>query len=343
MPGSKARPLPAEDLEHILEHASGAWEALRGGRLLVTGASGFFGRWMVESFLRANEALVLGATAVVLTRDAARFREGAPHVAGDPAISVHEGDVRSFDQTGSSHVLHLATEAGPSLTPVESFRTAIAGTESVLASAAAGGANRLLFTSSGAVYGPQPPDCERISEDYTGAPAPDDPRAGYGHGKRAAEFLCATAAESGLDVTVARPFALVGPLLPLDANFAIGNFIRDALSGQQITISGDGTPRRSYLYAADLAVWLWTILVQGIPGRSYNVGSEDDLSIGELADRVANVVRPGLRVRIASAPTADVPPSRYVPSTARARQELGLRVLIGVDAAIERTARWYST
>ena len=207
--------------------------------------------------------------ATVLTRDPERFAAAAPHVAGHAAVKLHAGDVKSFDfpTADCSHVLHMATEAGPNMSPSASFQTAIAGPERVLAYAALSGAQKLLLTSSGAVYGKQPPDCDRLSEDYTGAPRPEDASAGYGHGKRAAEYLCSVAAaETDLEVKIARCFAFVGPLLPLDADFAIGNFIRDALDRDHIEVKGDGTARRSYLYAADLAIWLWTILVRGESG-----------------------------------------------------------------------------
>jgi nucleoside-diphosphate-sugar epimerase len=344
MPGSSTRPLPERDLEHILEHTLGLREDLRGGRLFVTGGTGFFGRWMLESFLRANDRLSLGADATVLTRDPRRFAEAAPHVAGHAAVRLHSGDVKTFDfpETEYTHVLHMATEAGPGMTPSRSFQTAIAGTERVLALAALRGARKLLLTSSGAVYGTQPPDCERLSEDYIGAPRPEDVSAGYGHGKRAAEYLCSVAAaQTGLQVKIARCFAFVGPLLPLDANFAIGNFIRDALYRDQIEVIGDGTARRSYLYAADLAVWLWTILIRGESGRPYNVGSEADLRISDLALLVARVVRPGTPVRVAEVAAAGVPAARYVPSTARAAHELGVRGRVTLDEAVLRTADWY--
>ena len=139
------------------------------------------------------------------------------------------------------------------MSPSASFQTAVAGTERVLALCRPHEAQKLLLTSSGAVYGPQPPDCERLSEDYLGAPRPEDASAGYGHGKRAAEYLCSVAAaETDLEVKIARCFAFVGPLLPLDVNFAIGNFIRDALDGDHIEVAVTGrrvvrisTPRTS--------------------------------------------------------------------------------------------------
>ena len=93
MPGSSARPLPAQDLGHILQHTEGIWEDLRGARLFVTGGTAFFGRWMLESLLKANDDLGLGAEATVLTRDPARFAAAAPHVAGHPAVTLHAGDI----------------------------------------------------------------------------------------------------------------------------------------------------------------------------------------------------------------------------------------------------------
>lgn len=345
MPGNRGRPLPEQDLDHVLQYTKDAWEELRGGRLFVTGGTGFFGRWMLESFLRANDEMRLGAEAIVLTRDPRAFAESAPHVAEHPAILLHPGDVASFDlpSPACSHILHMATETALDGLPAASFLTATRGTERVLDLAVRDGAQKLLLTSSGAVYGPQPPDCERIPEDFAGAPRPEDPLAGYAHGKRAAEFLCAAAAaQTGLQVKIARCFAFVGPMLPLDSNFAIGNFIRDALAGRPIEVTGDGTSRRSYLYAADLAVWLWTILFRGESGRPYNVGSEDDLSIADLARLVVQVVRPDVPIRIAGTQVDGARPARYVPSTARASRELDTHARVALDDAIQHTANWYS-
>ena len=345
MPGSSRPPLPAADLDHVLDHTRDLWDELRGARLLVTGGTGFFGGWMTETFLHAVDRLGLGASAVVLTRDERGFRGRVPHVASHDAIVLHQGNVRDLAHPAGriSHVLHLATESGPSLRPSGSFLTAVHGTERVLQVAIESGVQSLLLASSGAVYGPQPPDRERLDEDFTGAPRTVEVSSGYGEGKRAAEYLCAVAtAESGIQAKIARCFAFVGPLLPLDANFAIGNFIRDALNGDRIHVTGDGTARRSYLYAADLAIWLWTILVRGSSGRPYNVGSEEDISIADLASRVAQVIQPGTPIEIAERPEPDRPPARYVPSTTRARQELGLRTTITLDEAVRRTAEWYT-
>ena len=338
-------PLPVRDLDHVLEHTEGLWEDLRGERVFVTGGTGFFGGWMVETLLHADAKLGLGVKAVLLTRDPDRFRGAAPHVVAHPAVTTHRGNIRDLAIQGGafSHVLHLATETELAGDPTASFTTAVVGTTRVLELAERCRATRLLCTSSGAVYGTQPPTVERIDERYLGAPRPEDPAAGYGHGKRAAEFLCAAAASQSFEVKIARCFAFVGPLLPLNANFAVGNFLRDALAGGPIHVTGDGTSRRSYLYAADLAVWLWTILLRGASCRPYNVGSEEDLSVAELARLVAATVRPGIDVSVASpSPPANQQPSRYVPSTERAKSELALRPWVSLDDALRRTADWVS-
>jgi dTDP-glucose 4,6-dehydratase len=203
------------------------------------------------------------------------------------------------------------------------------------------GTQRLLFTSSGAVYGKQPSEMTHIREDYTGAPSTVDVQSGYGQAKRISEFLCASYAEQyGFAAVIARLFAFTGPHLPLDINFAAGNFVRDALRAGPVRVGGDGTPYRSYLYAADLAIWLWTLLVTGVSNRPYNVGSDRDITIGELARLVASMATPPCRVEIARQPATGTQPSRYVPCVERAQSELGLRQRVPLEEGLRRMLDW---
>ncbi len=339
-PGAVWAPLAERDLDHILEQTAGLWETLRGRRLFITGGTGFFGIWLVESFLHANERLGLGAEALVLSRDPGAFLGRAPHLAHRPALGFHEGDMATFtfSRGAFSHVIHAAAEIWSSTDPLEVFERNVNGTRRVLEFARRAGTDRLLYVSSGAVYGRQPPELRHIPEDYAGAPATVDLQSAYGESKRVSEFLCAAhAARHGFHAPVARCFAFVGPHLPLDGHWAIGNFIRDAIKGGPIRLSGDGTARRSYLYAADLAVWLWTILCRGESRRVYNVGSERDVSIAELAHTVAAAVRPAAAVEVSQRAAPGRLPERYVPSTERARVELGLAEWISLAEGIRRT------
>lgn len=284
-------------------------------------------------------------TAVVLTQDEASFRALSPHLAGDRRLDFHRGDVRtfSFPPGGFTHVLHAATQSSPRLDreQPELVRDVIeAGTARTLEFARETGVKKFLYVSSGAVYGRQGPETAALAENDPGFAAPLSSPSAYAEGKRAAERLCARAAGNGLDVTCARGFAFVGPHLPLDAHFAVGNFLRDALRGGPIEVRGDGSSVRSYLYAADLAVWLWTILLKGKPGRAYNVGSQRAVSIADLARLVAAEVAPEAEVRIASSQAPGLAPERYVPDTSRAREELGLRETVGLEEALRRTAAW---
>ncbi len=336
----------AVDLDHILAHTEGLWEELRGQRLFITGGTGFFGCWLLESFAWANDKLGLGAKAVVLTRNAEVFRNKVPHVASHPAIQFHIGDVQDFDfPAGSfSHVIHAATEANAKLSvenPLLVFETIVAGTRRTLEFARHGGARKFLLTSSGAVYGRQPPEITHLPETYPSGPATDEPGSAYGEGKRAAEMLCTLYGHQfGLEPKIARCFAFVGPYLPLDIHFAIGNFIRDAIVGDHIRVGGDGTPYRSYLYAADLAIWLWHLLMRAQPGRAYNVGSAEAISIADLAHAVARSVRPTAKITFGRVPEPGRPPTRYVPAIDRAQAELGLAPTVPIAEAIRRTADW---
>lgn len=339
--------LANDDLDHVLCHAQGVWDELRGQKIFITGGSGFFGTWLVESFLWANERLNLNAQIVVLTRDAATFARRRPHLAECRDVEICTGEINHFDIPPGrfSCIIHAATErylSDPAFDRLAAYRKDVNGTDRILKMAATSGVRNVLFTSSGAAYGPQPSSITHLTEDYAGAPFTEDIAAGYGHAKRASEVLCTlTAARFGLKIKVARAFTFVGPYLALDANFAVGNFLRDAMAGRPVVIHGDGTPYRSHLYAADLAVWLWTVLFRGRSGRIYNVGSDRAMTIVDLAREVVAAVAPGTEIRVCATPDPNKPPERYVPSIQRATEELGLKQRIDIADALRRTARWH--
>jgi dTDP-glucose 4,6-dehydratase len=337
----------ADDLDRILARTEPLWQDLRGQRILITGATGFFGCWLLESFAWANHRLNLNARAVGLSRHPEALAQRAPHLAQDPAISLYAADVRhgKFPQGAFSHVIHAATEASATLNheaPRVMFDTIVEGTRRALRFSMASSATRFLLVSSGAVYGNQPPQLTHLSESFEGGPDPLNPANAYAEGKRSAEMLCSLAVSPRLATTVARCFAFVGPYMKLDAHFAIGNFIADCLHHRPIRVQGDGSPVRSYLYASDLMIWLWTILFKGQSCRAYNVGSEEAVNIATLAREVSAALALAADVEIASTATPGAPVHRYVPATARAREELGLRAEVSLREAIRHTHTWFA-
>lgn len=336
----------AGDLDRVLERTRGLWRELRGGRIFITGGTGFIGSWLLETFVWANERLKLGACATVLSRDPAAFAKKAPHLAGHSSLEWHTGDIRSFrfPRGDFSHLIHAAAETTVELNrkkPLVVLDSMTQGTRRVLDFTRRHKNAKFLFLSSGAVYGRQPHSLPRIPEDFLGTPDPAGPGAAYAEGKRLAELLCVLyGAKYGVQAKIARCFTLVGPYLPLDAHYAIGNFIRDGLNGGPIRVKSDGTPVRSYLYSADLAVWLWTILFKGKPGRPYNVGSDRAVTVRELASAVARVFRPKSGIRIEKKTSPGMAGDCYVPCVDRAKKELGLSRVFGLRRAIQKTIDW---
>jgi dTDP-glucose 4,6-dehydratase len=334
------------DLDAVLALTGPVWPALSGARLMITGGTGFIGKWLLESLRHANRTLGTGITATILTRNPEGFRAAQPHLGEDPAFRFVAGDVAHLPpMPGGPFTLaiHGATEASAHLNvndPLRMFDTIVDGTRAVLDWAVAQDVPRMLFLSSGGVYGPQQPDLERVPESWRGGFDCTDHGAAYGQGKRAAEALCAIfARQRGLQVVIARIFALLGPHLPLDVHFAAGNFIRDAMKGGPVIVQGDGTPFRSYLYASDLAVWLLHLLVRGESLAPVNVGSDQGIAIADLARKVADLLGP-CACEVRGQPKPGVPPARYVCATDRARDQYGLRRTVSLEEAILRTARW---
>lgn len=292
-------------------------------RVFLTGGTGFFGK----NLLMGRPA---GVAVTVLSRDSERFLRENPAFRGEE-IDFIAGDVRDFTPPAQPFdlVIHAATTSGTPVPDDEMASVIAAGTERVLAM----DFDRILYVSSGAVYGPLRPADAPVPETH-----PLRPQEVYGQGKMAAEQMVLA---SGREAVVARCFAFVGPHLPLDGHFAIGNFIRDCLANRPIEIKGDGRPRRSYLYAADLAEWLWTMLLAGRPGEVYNVGSDRAVSIRELAETVRRVAGASNEIRVL-APPGDGPEFCYVPDIAKARRDLNLTVKTGLEDAIRKTLEFHA-
>lgn len=338
--------LPANDLDSVVNAVGLRWEWLRGQRVLLTGGTGFIGKWLLATFLHANRSLALSAQVVILSRQPEKFLEEFPELRKSNEVIFLSGDVRDLEPDAAGEcnfAIHAATDVVATSTPSDILDSCINGTRRVLGSMVRGSATRrMLLLSSGAVYGRTPPEITTVPEEWAGAPDPLAPTSAYGEGKRISEILCAIAAAErfGLEVSIARCFAFVGPYLPLDKHFAIGNFIGAVMRGEDICIQGDGTPLRSYLYAADLAHWLWVMLLEAPSGRAYNVGGSEAISIGDLAHRVNRVLGGRGEVRVAQSPRVGATPQAYLPSIGRVAAELKLLPVVGLDDAILRTARW---
>jgi len=334
------------DLEFVTDAVGEVWAELKHARLFMTGGTGFIGCWLLEALRHADMKLGLGLHVTVLTRDPVAFHRKAPHLASYESFRFVAGDVANFTSPDGSfsHLIHAATDASAELNaknPRQMFDTVLQGTRRALDLAVEKKVGRILFLSSGAVYGQQPWEMEHVGEDWIGSPDCTNPKNAYAEGKRAAEMLCGIYQKQfGLKIAIARIFALLGPYLSLDIHFAAGNFILDAMQGKPVIVQGNGQPCRSYLYASDLTVWLLHMLVRATPGKPYNVGSDQSVSIRQLAELTARLLGNG-EFKVLGAADTGWNPGRYVPKTELVALDLGLYRTVTLDEAIRRTALWH--
>jgi dTDP-glucose 4,6-dehydratase len=315
-------------------------------KILMTGGTGFFGRTILKFFNenRLHQTHFTNTEFIVMSRNPEAFLQKNPEFASYSWLSFHQGDIldpSSFPKVNDiTAVVHAAADSLylPGFTPLNQLDQIVSGTRNTLDFALKVGAKRFLFTSSGAVYGPQPQNIHKLPENYVGNLDSLKISHTYGIAKRQAELLCTLySSQYGLHTNIARCFAFVGPDLALGEHFAIGNFIKNALQGEDIIVQGDGTPLRSYLYQDDLAHYLLKILFHAEGGSVFNVGSDEAISIKELAELVRTILSPSSAV-IVKGQDLSGDRSRYVPDIEKIKSQLGLRVNYPLSQAIELTA-----
>ena len=293
-------PLYLEDLEQACRDL-GEVGALRGRRVLVTGVTGMIGACLVDALSLLNERRGLGMHIVGVSRHPGRFADrfpGAELLAADltrPAPALPEADF----------IVHAASNAHPaafSADPVGTMLCNLRGTEALLEQLRRAGHGRLLFVSTGEIYGDNPAITGGFSETDFGRVDPMTPRACYPESKRAAETLCASyAAQYGVDALVARLSYVYGPTLSEANTRADAQFLRKALAGEDIVLKSEGTQVRTYTYVTDAIAGLLTLLLRGGRGEAYNVASRlGTVSIRGYAETLAALAGVGVRFELPS-------------------------------------------
>jgi nucleoside-diphosphate-sugar epimerase len=316
------------------------WQRLANARLFITGGTGLFGHWLLDSLTDANIRLNLKIEATVLTRNPDMARAKMPNL--NHRIRFLKGAVEEFSLVTEKFdfILHMATTSAEETyygtNQTQKLEMLFEGTQRIIELAHNSSAKRVLFTSSGAVYGKQ--DCVLIRETVLMQVDPIKAASGLALGKSVAEFLLTQAiSRINLEVVIARCFSFVGPGMPMDLHYAIGNFIKNAAEKNPIVIKGDGSAVRSYMFMGDLIYWLLKLLLDGKSGEPYNVGSDQPISILNLAKKISLLNGKKLEVIVEGASDYSVGvPSRniYVPSIEKSKSELQLELNTDLDSAI---------
>ena len=336
--------LPQEDLQFIDDKLSFISQKLNNKHIFITGATGFIGSWLLESLIYIAKQKNINLSISILTRNKNNFLNNYPHLQNS-LFNILEGDIRSLEvnaiDRNIDYIIHAATDAKLNHeNPLLVADTIVQGTRNVLEICRQHKITKLLFLSSGAVYGKDSPELSGFGENSPLSPDCNNSVSSYGEAKRYAELLCSIYHKQfQIPYVTARCFSFVGPRLPINSHFAIGNFIKNIICNEDIEISGDGKDIRSYLYIADLVVWLFNILINAKPATVYNVGSNNNYTIEQIAQMVIKSTKSTRKYKILN---QNINSSAYIPNINKALEELNVAVFHNIEESIIKTKNWYS-
>ena len=355
--------LLTEDLETICTDLASELGEMAGGSLLVTGGGGFLGYYLVQTALHWNRTRKGRGAIDVTVYD--NYMRGVPdwleQLRGEPGLTLVRQDMIQPLPAAMPHfdyIVHAAGIASPiyyRAHPIKCMDANINGLRNLLDySVAEAGHGRpvrgFLFYSSSEIYGDPALDAIPTPETYRGNVSCTGPRACYDESKRYGETLCvAFAGQHDVPVKMARPFNNYGPGLKITDGRVLPDFARDVLAGRDIVMLSDGSPKRTFCYAADAITGYYKVLVRGRPGEPYNVGIDrPEISMAQLADIVcataAELFDYRGRVVLGQATQADYlidNPNRRCPVIDKARTELGYQPKVLVEEGIYRSLVWY--
>jgi nucleoside-diphosphate-sugar epimerase len=311
-------------------------------KLLIIGGSGFFGKSILDGYLRGLLEPWNISSISILSRHASNLRIAAPELM-HPSISLIDADITTCTTLPlADFVIHAAasTDIVNYLDrPLQEQENIQRGTYNYCELAKNfHQKSKILYVSSGAVYGKQPENLEEIPEDFDPGPIKlmEAGKRHYAAAKRDAEIPIKQLGGEGLHVSIARCFAFVGKHLPRNKHFAIGNFIRDGIAREAIKVRATYPVYRSYMYADDLVEWLMTIAhASNSECPIFNVGSSEAIEIRQLAKKVGNYF--GVDTDISEIMSAES--DRYIPLVEKAFKELGLRAKYDLSSAISETIK----
>lgn|SRR3990170_521339 len=351
------------DLDHIVGSLKEEFSRIAGKNLLITGGAGFLGHYLVQAVLHWNRSTDAGDAIRLTVYD--NFVRGVPdwmnRLKGESNLKMVKHDVTRPLPPGMEdfrYIIHAACIASPTYyrrCPIETMDANVNGLRFLLDYAVrkrekGKPVEGFLFYSTSEIYGDPDPGSIPTPETYRGNVSCTGPRACYDESKRYGETLCVNfARQHDLPVKIARPFNNYGPGLKISDRRVIPDFTRDVLAGKDIVMLSDGSPSRTFCYAADAIVGYYKILVKGKPGEAYNIGVEGpEISMANLAEKIVALSRDifGYKGKVVRKVSTDKDylidnPNRRCPVITKARTDLGYNPSITIDEGLKRSLIWY--
>ena len=318
---------------------------LKNQKLLITGGTGFIGSWIAEFVAYLNDNHHFNISMVLVGRNTETFITEKKHLASRSDIQLISKDIRYINELPQdiSYIIHAA--ASPDnrnhlSSPIETISTITRGTDNLIDSAfKLPNLKKFLYVSSGQVYGKSNNANALISESDFGPLNCNKVTAVYPEAKRLAESTCcAYSSQYKLPIVIARPFSFIGPYQSLSKPWAINSFINDALKNKTIRIIGNGEPVRSYMYPADMVVWLLKILIDGKENTAYNVGSPQGISLKDVAAKVVQLAQTNVNIDIKFNNNDS---NHYVPDISLCEKDLGLKINYTIEESICKSIEWF--
>ena len=335
----------SDDIKFITAHLLSDIVYLKNKNVLVTGATGFFGIWMLSIFHELNENYGCNINVTALSRDPENFLKNNPLFVGK--INFIKSDIRNFS-IGSQKIdycFHMATtnalETYNNEDQINKIDLLYEGTRNLMEQLVKADIKKIIFTSSGVTYGSLSSQKEYI-ESSVNAPITTEISSALGEGKRLAEYTIAYFCNKHkISFNIARCFSFVGPYLPLNLHYAVGNFIHDALNEKVITVKGTGNDIRSYMYIADAMIWLFKMLCSSKNKQIYNVGSSRKVSIKELAFIVKDLISPKKEIIFLNQSNKNDNFNRsiYVPNNKKVINDLNVEEYHRLEDSIKKTVQ----
>jgi nucleoside-diphosphate-sugar epimerase len=352
-----------QDLAYICTQAREAFAEMGGKRLLITGGAGFLGYYLVQAALHWNATEGRSDRISVTVYD--NYARGVPAWLGDLSSNRHldlvRHDIRGPMPEGAGpfeYVTHAAGIASPVYYrryPIQTMDANVNGLRTLLAHslehAEATPLQGFLFFSSSEIYGDPTPENIPTPETYRGNVSCTGPRACYDESKRYGETLCVNfAREYDLPVKIARPFNNYGPGLKITDGRVLPDLCRDVLSGRDVVLHSDGSPTRTFCYAADAVTGYINTLVHGHAGEAYNIGVErPEIAMQDVAQLIVDVARDlfGYDGKVVHRPHQEADylvdnPNRRCPVIDKARAHLGYDPQVSLKEGIRRSLIWYT-
>lgn len=340
-----------EDLEQILARLDGRTDQLAGSTVLIAGGGGFLPSYIVDVLLYANRVALSKPCKVICVDN---------FVTGVPERLAHLGSRDDFQLIVQDivqplpplehvdYIVHGASIASPITYrryPLETVKVNVWGTENLLELSRQQKIKSFLYLSSSETYGDPDPARVPTPEDYWGNVSCTGPRACYDESKRLAESLCSIyQREFGVPVKIIRPFNVYGPRLNLNDGRIIPDLLKNALSGEHLTLYSDGRATRSFCYISDAVTAMLLLMLTDRNGEAFNVGNDEEVSIEHVARQVDKLFQEKLGVRFAK---SDDPnyltdnPNRRCPDLRKTKSTISWQPVVSLEDGIARTVRWY--